>query len=1028
MERASGEQQDWRQAVRGDGLLVILLILIFGMSLLILSPASAQTGGMDEDPAADRSDEVTITRLQAAYETRLAALFEKARNTDAVRVIVQLQMPFYQAEGLLGSAQANEQRTTIAVRQADVVERLAQRFDINKMVINRFETIPYFALTVDEEQLETLRVDPDVMAIEEDVVFSPTLYQSVPLIEADVAHNLGYTGAGQVVAVLDSGVIKDHPFLAGKVVSEACYSISAGGETQSLCPSGALSSTASNSARDCPPFIHGCGHGTHVTGIVAGNQIVAGNLPGLMSGVAPDAGIIAIKVVFMANTIDLCGKNPGPPCVKFYTDNVVNGLEKVFNLRNTYNIAAVNLSLGIGRYYDTAICDSENPSLKAVIDNLRAVGIATVATSGNDGWSDSLSAPACISSAISVGATTKSDQVPNYSNSASFLKLLAPGGDGPLPSSTTRIFSSGVVPSAVSTGYGYSCGVRSNGTVACRGSNAFGEATPPAGVFTQVSSGYGKTCGVRSDDGTLACWGDNIFGDLTPPTGVFTQIDAGDSHSCGVRSDGTLACWGNNTYGQATPPTGVFTQVSVGHSHSCGVRSDGTVACWGSYNFFGSVSPTGVFTQVNSTFAGDDACGVRSDGTLACWGFYNEFGQATPPAGVFTQVSLSGVHACGVHSDGTLACWGRNYFGEATPPTGGFTQVSSGYDDTCGVRSDGTVACWGSNSGQLTLPADPWAGFRFLHGTSMAAPHVAGAWAVLKSKKPSASVDEILYALRATGKPITDNRNGLILPRIDVAAALEKILISQPSAQHTAGLYNSSTGTFYLRNSNSAGVANVVFRYGPTGRGWVPLVGDWDGNGTDTVGLYSPASGTFHLRNSNSAGVANMAFRYGPANVGWIPLVGDWDGNGTDTVGLFNPASGTFYLRNSNSAGVANVAFRFGPANAGWVPLVGDWDGNGTDTVGLFDPVASAFYLRNSHSGGTANVSFRYGPAGKGWAPLMGDWNGNGTDTAGLFDPVTSTFYLKNSNAAGVGDVTFRYGPANAGWTPLAGDWNGPGL
>ncbi len=195
-----------------------------------------------------------------------------------------------------------------------------------------------------------------------------------------------------------------------------------------------------------------------------------------------------------------------------------------------------------------------------------------------------------------------------------------------------------------------------------------------------------------------------------------------------------------------------------------------------------------------------------------------------------------------------------------------------------------------------------------------------------------------------------------------------------------------------------------------------------------TNGLFNPATGTFYLRNSNSAGVADLAFRFGPANAGWIPLVGDWDGNGTDTAGLYSPASGTFYLRNSNSAGVANVAFRFGPANAGWVPLVGDWDGNGTDTVGLFDPVASAFYLRNSHSGGTANVSFRYGPAGKGWAPLMGDWNGNGTDTAGLFDPVTSTFYLKNSNAAGVGDVTFRYGPANAGWTPLAGDWNGPGL
>ena len=252
--------------------------------------------------------------------------------------------------------------------------------------------------------------------------------------------------------------------------------------------------------------------------------------------------------------------------------------------------------------------------------------------------------------------------------------------------------------------------------------------------------------------------------------------------------------------------------------------------------------------------------------------------------------------------------------------------------------------------------------------------------------------------------------------------------VSQTPAQDTVGLYNPTSGTFYLRNSNSAGVANVSFRYGPANAGWVPLTGDWDDNGTDTIGLYNPATGTFYLRNSNSAGVANVVFRYGPTGRGWIPLVGDWDGNGTDTAGLFDPATSTFYLRNSNSAGAASVVFRFGPSGRNWLPLVGDWDGNGTATVGLFDPATSTFYLRNSHSAGVADLAFRFGPAGKGWTPLTGDWDGNGTATVGLFDPATSTFYLRNSHSAGAANLSFRYGPTNAGWTPLAGDWNGPGL
>src|SRR5207237_2875363 len=88
---------------------------------------------------------------------------------------------------------------------------------------------------------------------------------------------------------------------------------------------------------------------------------------------------------------------------------------------------AVNISLGNGRYFDQASCDAANLSRKAAIDNLRAAGIATVAAAGNDVHRDSLIAPACISSAVSVGATNKADLIASFSNTAPFLSLLAPG-------------------------------------------------------------------------------------------------------------------------------------------------------------------------------------------------------------------------------------------------------------------------------------------------------------------------------------------------------------------------------------------------------------------------------------------------------------------------------------------------------------------------------------------------------------------------------------------------------------------------
>ncbi len=79
-----------------------------------------------------------------------------------------------------------------------------------------------------------------------------------------------------------------------------------------------------------------------------------------------------------------------------------------------------------------------------------------------------------------------------------------------------------------------------------------------------------------------------------------------------------------------------------------------------------------------------------------------------------------------------------------------------------------------------------------------------------------------------------------------------------------------------MKNTNSAGPADLTFNYGPGGNlGWEPIAGDWNG-GTTTVGLYNPASGTFFLKDTNSAGPADMTFNYGPGGLDWTPLVGSW--------------------------------------------------------------------------------------------------------------------------------------------------------
>ncbi|MBI4439575.1 hypothetical protein HY638_01225 [Candidatus Woesearchaeota archaeon] len=218
----------------------------------------------------------------------------------------------------------------------------------------------------------------------------------------------------------------------------------------------------------------------------------------------------------------------------------------------------------------------------------------------------------------------------------------------------------------------------------------------------------------------------------------------------------------------------------------------------------------------------------------------------------------------------------------------------------------------------------------------------------------------------------------------------------------TIGLYKpipndpQNSMNFLLRNSNTPGSPELTINYGV--QTYVPVVGDWNGDGTNTIGIYAPLTNTFMLRNTNNAGYPDIQVAYGVA--GDIPVVGDWDGDGDDTIGVYRPSTSEFYLKNVN-ADTEELIVGFIYGTSGDLPVIGDWNKDGVDTVGVRHGIS--FRLRNSNTAGNPDINVDFGNADD--VPLAGDWNGDGIDTIGVYRPSDSTFRLRNSNTPGFADI-----------------------
>jgi len=239
-------------------------------------------------------------------------------------------------------------------------------------VLQDYQALPVlFVRVTSPQELARLKADPSVVGIGANREDTLDLTQSLPLIGQPQAAAAGHTGAGTAVAVLDSGV---------DYTRSAFGSCSAPGPTckvivaQDFAPDdGLLDDPAAGL------------HGTNVSGIIV--------------GVAPDTKVLGLDVFNGLSSS---------------TATQVNAINFVISKQATFNIRAINMSLGAAESFNTAPCNDPADARVAAFENARAAGIIPVVASGNNRFANGsnhvgISRPACIPGAFPVGAVYDSD-------------------------------------------------------------------------------------------------------------------------------------------------------------------------------------------------------------------------------------------------------------------------------------------------------------------------------------------------------------------------------------------------------------------------------------------------------------------------------------------------------------------------------------------------------------------------------------------------------------------------------------------
>ncbi len=261
----------------------------------------------------------------------------------------------------------------------------------------RFHHIPIIAGTIQTDLLDELLSVEGVVFLTLNGEMRMTLDNAIGIHHADTVWDLGYTGEGISIAIIDTGIDPLHVGLNDfdddpttndpKVV--AFYD--------------ALDGSGDDGSGETEPY-DDQGHGSHCAGISAGTGAIEegplsdGATP--YRGIAPDAWLVGVKVLDSGGSGSFA--------------EVMKGMEWTIDNKIKYNIRAASMSLG--GVWLIELTQEQEERITHLANEMVAAGISLMIAAGNSAGYGTIGTPGAAKDVITVGSTEDSKDLAVYSS------------------------------------------------------------------------------------------------------------------------------------------------------------------------------------------------------------------------------------------------------------------------------------------------------------------------------------------------------------------------------------------------------------------------------------------------------------------------------------------------------------------------------------------------------------------------------------------------------------------------------------